>query len=503
MTGAHDEWWRGAVFYEIYPRTFADGNGDGVGDLEGVIEHLDYIRELGVDAIWICPFYPSSFVDGGYDVADFRQVAPVMGDLALFDRLVERAHELGLRVVIDLVANHTSSRHPWFVDASSSMSSPRRDWYFWADDPNDWQAALRAGSAWTLDGTTDQYYLHFFLPAQPDLNWRNAEVISAMHDVMRFWLRRGVDGFRIDAAQCLGKEAGLPPRLELGPTPIAAVNDVPYTHEILRGMRTVVEEFGPDKLLLGEIFIDNIDRVLRYVASGHELHLAFDFSLMRSDWSATAIGRIVTDVENSYERLGAWPTWVVGNHDQPRVASRYGSEARARVMAVILLTLRGTPFIYQGDELGLGNSVVPRTRQLDPNGRDGYRSPMPWTPGGHFGWTGRVPRVPFAPDSADRNVDAARSNAASIWTLYQTLLKLRRTEPALRSGSLDMIESDPQVLSYARKMAGSELRVHANFADVPIAIRMLPSERVVLSSSAAQTTADGVLAPDSAVITRV
>jgi alpha-glucosidase len=500
--GVGGDWWRGSVFYEIFPRSFVDSDGDGIGDIRGLIARLPYLVELGIDAIWLCPFYPSSFMDGGYDVDDYESVAPVMGTIWDFDAFISEAHGLGFRVVVDLVANHTSSRHPWFVDSASSRRSPRRNWYIWTSAPNDWIAALNSGSAWSLDPTTDQYYLHLFLPQQPDLNWREPGVRAAFHSVMRTWLSRGVDGFRVDAAHCLGKDVELRSRPELGNAPIASVNDEAFTHAVLRGMRKVVEEFGKDKLLLGEIFLDGIERVLPYYGEENdELHLAFDFSLLRAEWDCSVFAKTIRAVETAYGARGAWPTWVLGNHDRPRLASKYGSLNRARAAAVILLTLRGTPFIYAGDELGLQSSVVRDEYAVDPNGRDGYRNPMPWESTVDFGWPGARPRVPFAPNSRENAADRQIHDKDSVFALYRSLIALRRSEPALIYGTTEVMSGTPEeVLGYARVLNGDRFEIYVNFGPIATPLPSLSSGKVVLASSSKAVEAGGRLASSAAVI---
>ncbi|MDQ4132203.1 MAG: alpha-amylase family glycosyl hydrolase, partial [Actinomycetota bacterium] len=393
-----EPWWKSAVFYQIYPRSFADSDGDGVGDLEGVRAHLDHLRWLGVDAIWICPFYPSPMADFGYDVSDYCDVDPLFGTLDDFDRLLADAHDLGIRVIVDWVPNHTSDQHPWFVESRSSRDNPKRDWYIWRDRPNNWKAAF-GGPAWTFDERTGQWYLHLFLPEQPDLDWSNPEVVAAMHDVLRFWLDRGVDGFRVDVVHGLGKDPALPDDPAELTVPHSSVNDAAETHPLLRELRRLVDGYPGDRVLVGEVYLLDTRRVARYFGAGDELHLAFDFTSLYAPWDARAWRERLTEVAALLDPLGAWPTWTLSNHDNSRHRTRYGgSEARARAAAVLLLTLRGAPFLYEGEELGLEDAVVPPERVVDPGGRDPCRAPVPWDPGPTHGWQVADPWLPWPPD---------------------------------------------------------------------------------------------------------
>jgi len=365
-------WWQTAVFYQIYPRSFLDTNGDGVGDLEGIRRRLDHLVWLGVDALWISPFFRSPMKDYGYDVSDYCDVDPLFGTLADFDRLLAEAKARGLRVIIDWVPNHTSDQHPWFREARASRHSGKRDWYIWRDGsperpPNNWRAAFTKGPAWTWDEATRQWYLHLFLPEQPDLNWANPDVVAAMHDTLRFWLARGVDGFRMDVIHAIGKDPALPDvPAERAIIPACALNDVESTHGLLRAIRGVLEEFPGERVMVGEVAVPWTEVVARYYGYGDELHLAFNFPPIFAAWEAGAWREQVDRAARELDPRGAWPTWVLSNHDNRRHRSRYGSEARARAAAVLLLGLRGTPFLYAGEELGLEDAVVPAERALDP-----------------------------------------------------------------------------------------------------------------------------------------
>ena len=472
-------WWKSAVVYQIYPRSFADTNGDGVGDLEGIRRRLDHLRWLGVDAVWLSPFYRSPMADFGYDVADHCDVDPLFGTLADFDRLLGEAHDRGLRVLVDFVGNHTSDRHPWFVEARTSRSSARRRWYVWRDPrpgggpPNDWRAAFAAAPAWTLDPATGQYYLHCFLPQQPDLDWREPEVVGAMHGVLRFWLDRGVDGFRLDVVHLLGKDPALadePP--ETTGLPHVVLNDRPETHALLRDLRRLADGYPGERVLVGEVYLLDTRRIAGYYgAAGDELHLAFNFPPLYAPWDARAWREQLATTAAALDPLGAWPTWVLSNHDNPRHRTRNGgSEARARAAAVLLLTLRGTVFLYQGEELGLEDAIVPPSEAVDPGGRDGSRAPIPWEAAPPHGWPNAAPWLPFPPDAGARSVERSRADSRSILHLYRRLLTLRREHAVLREGDLRLLDTPEGVLGYTRAAPGSRLSVFVNFTGVPVAV---------------------------------
>jgi alpha-glucosidase len=493
----HDHpWWRSAVVYQVYPRSFQDSDGDGVGDLEGMRRRLDHLAWLGVDAVWLSPFFRSPMADFGYDVADHCDVDPLFGTLADFDGLLARAHQLGIRVLIDWVPNHTSDRHPWFVESRSSRSSSRRDWYVWRDGrpdqpPNNWQAAFSAGPTWSWDETTRQWYLHLFLPEQPDLNWANPEVVEAMEAVLRFWLDRGVDGFRADAVHSIGKDPALPdaPEKWRG-MPWSALNDHQSTHDILRQLRRLIDSYRGDRLMVGEVFLLSTAAVARYYGSGDELHLAFNFPPLFAPWEAGAWRHRIDRVVEELDPRGAWPTWVLSNHDNPRHRTRYGgSEDRARAAAVLLLTLRGTPFIYAGEELGLENAEIPAERRLDPGGRDGSRAPIPWDSSPDHGWPSgdqrrrATPWLPWPPRAELRNVAALRQDPTSILNLYRRLLAARRRSPALSIGSWSPLPSPPHVLAYRRAAAEDQRLVIVNFGDGEASVPVQgPAWRVEVSS---------------------
>ncbi len=502
-------WWQEAVFYQIYPRSFADSDGDGIGDLEGLRRHLDHLQWLGVDALWLCPIYPSPMADFGYDVADYCDVDPLFGSLDDFDRLLADAHARDIRVLVDWVPNHTSDRHPWFVESRSSRQAPKRDWYIWRDGPaegvppNNWKAAF-GGNAWTWDEGTGQWYLHLFLPEQPDLNWRNPEVQEAMHGVLRFWLDRGVDGFRIDVVQGLGKDPHLaddPPGTVL---PRSSFNDHPDAHPILRAIRRLVDSYPQEPVLVGEVYLLDTAQVVRYLGRGDELHLAFDFTSLYDPWEARAWRATLERVARELDPVGGWPTWTLSNHDNVRHRTRYGGqEARARAAAVLLLGLRGTPFLYAGEELGLEDAHVPADRVVDPGGRDPCRAPLPWDPSPRHGW-GAEPWLPWPPEPGTRNAATQRAEPASILNLYRRLIAARRASPALRHGDLRLLETPPTALAWARE-AGDDRRVVAvNFYDTPVTVDLEGRWVVEVAADGAGEGGpfDGCLRGDGAVVLR-
>lgn len=484
------QWWRHGVFYQVYPRSFADGNGDGVGDLSGLLDKLEHLAWLGVDGVWLSPVYRSPMADFGYDVSDHCDIDPLFGELATMDAVIARCHQLGLRVMLDWVPNHTSDRHPWFLESRSSRSSPKRDWYIWRDGtadrpPTNWLAAF-GGSAWTWDEHTAQWYLHLFLPEQPDLNWANPEVVRAQQDVLEFWLDRGVDGFRADVVHLIGKDEVLVDQpSELAHLDLVGVHDHPRTHELLRGIRRVLDEAPGDHAMVGEVTLGSAELLAPYYGHHDELHLVFNFALLRSKWDADEWATVISDAEAALAPRDAWPTWALSNHDNPRQRTRYGgSEARSRVAAVVLLTLRGTPFLFAGEELGLLDAEVPAARRVDPGGRDGCRAPIPWSADAPLhGWPTEA-WLPFPPEAHERSVQRQLADESSMLHLYRRLIALRHSSPALTSGSFRLVEAPEGVLAYQRSTDNDVRWVVANFNDRPVDIE-LPAEgglRVDLSS---------------------
>ncbi len=403
MASGARPWWQRAVLYQVYIRSFADSDGDGVGDLRGLTARLDYLQWLGVDALWLSPVTVSPDKDWGYDVADYIDVQPAFGGLPALDELVAKGGARDIQVIIDLVPNHTSDRHPWFEEARRARDSPRRDWYVWADPkpdgspPNNWRSTFGGGPAWTLDEGTAQYYLHNFLPEQPDLNWWNEDVRKAFDDILRFWLDRGIAGFRIDVAHGIVKDR----QLRDNPDPaISTYNaNLDDVHEVFRRWRRVVEEYEPARVLLGETWVMEIDRMARFYGSGEdELHLAFNFPFALSPLEPKALRDVVEATEAELPDR-AWPVWMLSNHDLARFPTRMadGDERRARAAVLLLLTLRGTPVLYYGDELGMPQARVPDERERDMAGRDGARTPLPWNGNWNDPWLGAYETLP-APD---------------------------------------------------------------------------------------------------------
>jgi len=500
-------WWQRGVVYQIYPWSFADSNGDGIGDLPGIESRLEYLVWLGIDAIWISPIFPSPMADFGYDVSNFTDVDPRFGTLDDFDRLVASAHRLGLKLILDYVPNHTSDQHPWFQSAQRSRRDPYRDWYIWRDPgpgggpPSNWLSEF-GGSAWKWHEATGQYYYHAYLEQQPDLNWRNPQVRAALYDVLRFWLARGVDGFRIDTIHHLFKDEQCrdnPPNPDFipGMSPHRRLlrlytTDRPEVQEAIQELRRVVDEL-PDRLLIGEAWLPPERLAAYYGVNLSGLHLPFNFHLINAKWEAPVLAALVREYEACLP-AGAWPNWVLGNHDRSRIASRVGRD-RARVAAMLLCTLRGTPTLYYGDELGMQDVAIPPELVRDPwernvpglgLGRDPERTPMQWSaePGAGFS-TGR-PWLPLAADFARVNVRQAATEPGSLLQLYRALLALRRSEPALAHGDYRELHVSESAFGYERRHDQRRLGVFLNLGQHPARLP-LPAEwsqaRVLLSTA--------------------
>jgi alpha-glucosidase len=522
-------WWKRGVVYQIYPRSFQDSNGDGVGDLAGIRSRLDYLEWLGVDAIWISPIFPSPMADFGYDVSDYCGIDPLFGSLAGFDALMADAHKRGMKVILDYVPNHTSDRHPWFQEARSSRQNPKRDWYIWRDAapdggaPNNWVSNF-GGSGWEWDEATGQYYYHAFLKEQPDLNWRNPQLREAMHEALRFWMRRGVDGFRVDVMWHLMKDADftddpLNPGYTEGMPDIRRVFQVnsadrPEVHEVVRGIREVIDEFD-DRVLIGEIYLPVERLVAYYGADLKGAHLPFNFQLIHAVWNAPTLGGMIREYEAALPEDG-WPNWVLGNHDQKRIRTRVGA-AQARVAAMLLLTLRGTPTVYYGDEIGMADVPVAAEELRDPwalnepglgVGRDPQRTPMQWSPSPHAGFSTSRPWLPLDADYQSVNVEALRDDPTSMLTLYRELIRLRRSSRALRVGNLRLINDAGDVLVYERKAGAERKIVCLNLGSSPQDVTdllNLPSFKVLLSTrpDAERTPVENApleLLPDEGVV---
>jgi alpha-glucosidase len=502
------QWWRDAAIYQVYPRSFQDTTGNGIGDLAGIRSRLGYLAELGVGAVWLSPIFQSPMADFGYDISDYRAIDALFGDMANFDALLAEAHAHGLKLLLDFVPNHTSDRHPWFVESRSSRENPKRDWYIWKDPapgggpPNNWISNF-GGSAWAWDEATGQYYYHAFLEEQPDLNWRNPQVREAMYDVLRFWLDKGVDGFRVDVIWHLAKDTQFRdnppnPSWQPGQPEIERLHqkysaDRPFVHEIVSQLRDVIDSYA-DRLLIGEIYLP-LDRLVTYYGESNEgLHLPFNFQLIQAPWCPDAIRDLIDEYEAALPEEG-WPNWVLSNHDQPRIAARVG-EPQARVAAMLLLTLRGTPTLYYGDEIGLADVHVPAGRIQDPwarnepgasFNRDRSRTPMQWSAGPHAGFSRTEPWLPLTKDQATRNVACQEKDPRSMLSLYRALLASRQRFPDLRDGAYRPLDVGPSLLAYRR---GDSIVVVLNLSDEPASVQLpepFDGGEVVLRASSGES----------------
>jgi len=524
-------WWQHAVFYEIYPRSFADSNHDGIGDLNGIRARLDYLRWLGVDAVWLTPTFPSPQVDFGYDVSDYRNVNPEYGTLADMDRLIADARKKNIRVILDFVMNHTSDQHPWFLESSSSRANPKRNWYVWRDSvkgnqpPNNW-VSLFGGPAWKFDPRTNQWYYHFFYPQQPDLNWRNPAVEQAMFDVTRWWYRRGVAGFRLDAVDTLFEDPDLRDnplvdhqRNAYGDPVEREIYDrnLPEVHSVLQRLRRVADQ--SNAVLIGETWTQNVAGLKAYYgAHGNELQMPMDFLFtMVNQLSAPEFRRQIAAVDAA----GGWPVYVMSNHDIPRVYDRYGdgkhNDQIAKLIAALYLTLRGTPILYYGEEIGMENRDPQRREDVkDPigklgwpqeKGRDGERTPMQWDAGPNAGFSPATPWLPVGPRFAAYNVAVEQKDPGSILNFYRRLLALRHTDPALLEGRyVPLNDNDASVLAYLRSYKGRNVvvllnmtaaarTVHLDLAAKSVQARAASPLLVSSANSKANGAADFALEP--------
>ncbi len=481
-------WWQKGIIYQIYPRSYQDSNNDGIGDLPGIQRRLDYLQSLNIKAVWLSPIYPSPMHDFGYDVADYVGINPLFGTMADFDALLTDLHRRGLKLIIDLVPNHTSDEHAWFQESRSSRNNPKRDWYIWRDPapdggpPNNWLSFF-GGPAWTFDEKTGQYYLHQFVTQQPELNYRHPDVLPAMLDVMRFWLDKGVDGFRVDVIWLMMKDAAMrnePPNPTWnGVEPYQSLDHIytqnlPEVHGLIRKMRAVLDEYD-ERMMVGEIYLP-YDQLMSYYGDDFdECHLPFNFHFIHAKWAAQTIRQLVDSYEDALPE-GAWPNWVLGNHDQHRIATRIGLD-QARVANMLLLTLRGTPTSYYGEELGMEDGHIPPEFIQDPPavnqpeiahiiGRDPERTPMQWDGSAHAGFTGEtaVPWLPVAANHTTRNVAAQHNDPTSMLSFYRALTALRREEPALNVGHYTAVDHDnPDVFAYVRSASGRSFMIVLNF----------------------------------------
>jgi len=477
-------WWQYGILYEVYPRSFQDANGDGIGDLRGIVQRLDYLAELGIKGVWIAPFYTSPMADFGYDISDYCNVDRIFGTLADFDQLLKAIHDRGLKLILDFVPNHTSDQHPWFLESRSSLTNPKRDWYLWRDPapdggpPNNWLSNF-GGPGWTRDGS--QYYYHSFLKQQPDVNWRNPALREAMFNVLRFWLDRGVDGFRVDVMWMMIKDDQYrdnpvnPATFSDSPASVRLLpvynTNRPEVHAIVAEMRAVLDSYG-ERLLIGETYLP-FDQLATYY--GQDLkgaQLPFNFHLMQCPWNADAIAQVIKEYAAALP-TGAWPNWVIGNHDQPRIATRIGL-AQSRTAAMLLLTLRGTPMMYYGEEIGMTDVAIPAAEVQDPAeknepgkgmGRDPERTPMQWDGSKFAGFTSGTPWLRLAADHATVNVATLAGQGDSMFSLYRALIGLRNSNAALHSGAMERVASNGRFLRYERTGEGQRFSVLLNLSE--------------------------------------
>ncbi|MEO6287893.1 MAG: alpha-amylase family glycosyl hydrolase [Dyadobacter sp.] len=483
-------WWQQGVIYQIYPRSFQDSDGDGIGDLTGIISRLDYLHWLGIDCIWLSPIFPSPMADFGYDISDYEGIHPLFGKMEDFDELLREVHSRGMKLLLDLVPNHTSDQHPWFLESRSSRDNAKRDWYIWHNRrpdgslPNNWLSVF-GGHAWEWDETTQQYYYHAFLKEQPDLNWRNPEVQQAMLDAMRFWLEKGIDGFRVDVMWHMIKDGQFRDNPPFPGSTFDADDliydhyipvystDQPEVHDIVRMMRKLTDEYD-ERVLIGEIYLPVDKLVTYYGLDGKEAHLPFNFQLLMLPWDPTQIAMAIDEYEGALPDQG-WPNWVLSNHDRPRISSRIGS-SQAKIAAMLLLTLRGTPTIYYGDEIGMCDVPIPMDEIVDPQGlhapdlnvsRDPARTPMQWDEKFNAGFSTHKPWLRLPYNSGRVNVKMQKKDPYSALSFYRTLIALRKEHPALHVGSYSLVYSDSQLISYIRKHEDMRFLVILNLSHRP------------------------------------
>ena len=476
-------WWRDGVIYQIYPRSFADSNGDGIGDLQGLIGKLDYLAELGVDGIWLSPINPTPDKDFGYDVSNYKDIDSKFGSLEVLDVLIKEAHQRNLHIILDLVLNHSSDQHPWFVESRSSKDNPYRDWYIWRDPkngrvPNNWQSIF-GGKAWEFDKKTGQYYYHMFVKEQPDLNWRNDATRKELLSVFNFWADRGVDGFRLDVFNEYFKDAQFRNNpLKLGKRPFDAQEHLYDTNQpemmgVVNDIRTILDQY-PERYSIGETFMSTMKIAAEY-SGDNKLHATFDFSFVWNKWNPASFLRSIQKWESALTE-GCWPTYVLNNHDCKRSATRYKApedDERLKVAVGMLLTLRGTPFLYAGEEIGMRDIKVKHSEMQDPLGkhywpidvgRDGCRSPMQWDASLNAGFSKGKPWLKVHPNYITRNVEAQSGDPKSLLNFYRKLLKLRKETPALHRGSFLSLNFDPRrVLGYLRQYGDQTVLVALNF----------------------------------------
>ena len=476
-----DLWWRDGIIYQIYPRSFNDTNHNGLGDLPGITARLDYLKDLGVDALWLSPFYPTPDADFGYDISNHVDVDSRFGSLKDFDTLIEESHKRDIRIILDLVLNHVSDQHPWFQQSRVNSSNPKQDWFIWQDSiPNNWESVF-GGKAWTYDEKRGQYYYHMFLKEQPDVNWRNPEVRKAQMDVLRFWLERGVDGFRLDVFNVYFKDEQLRNnpkkwgRRAFDRQHHIYNSDQPEMESVLKEMRDILDEY-PERYAVGETFLATREKIIRYNGTD-KLHAAFDFEFLWSKYKPKKFLKAIENWEDLAEEAQIFPNYVLSNHDVPRPATRYAKsedDARVKVIMAMLLTMRGTPFLYYGDEIGMRDISLKRSEIMDPpgkkywpfnKGRDGCRSPMQWDDSANAGFSTKKPWLPVHANYKKRNVSAQRKDESSIFNFTRELIALRKENVILRRGKIIPLSEIPDdVMAYLRQHGDEQVLVFLNFS---------------------------------------
>ncbi len=489
-----DSWWKKGIIYQIYPRSFMDSNNDGIGEIKGIISKLDYLNvgtenSLGVDVIWISPIYKSPMKDFGYDISDYRSIDPMFGTMEDFKLLLQEAHKRNIKIIMDLVLNHTSNRHPWFVESKKDKDNPKRDWYIWHENngkkPSNWVSLFEMRNAWWLDESTNECYLGTFTKYQPEVNWRNPDLKKEMYDMIRYWLDMGVDGFRMDAVNWFIKDdlyRNNPWKISFNPTDVQKHvydRNRPETHEICRSIRKITDEYE-DRMLVGEIYTDDPEIAVSYQGNGEdELHMAFNFDFLFGKWDALEFYKKIMDYYNMLPK-GGWPNFTLSNHDQPRHYYRYRdgnySDSRARVAAALIMTLRGTPFIYYGEEIGMTCGNISKQDMQDPigkkgwpiiKGRDGERTPMQWNGAENAGFSGGKPWLPINSDYENKNVQLQNEDNSSLLSYYKSLIWFRKNSKALCIGDIEFVTGNSKdVLVYKRKFENEELMIVLNFSKV-------------------------------------
>jgi alpha-glucosidase len=513
-----EDWWKNSVFYQIYPRSFAlldpekrqqriknrpvtrlnplDENAE-FGDLNGIASKLDYLNWLGIDAIWLSPIFESPMADAGYDVSDYCEVDPIFGEISDLKHLLSTCRKNNLSLILDWVPNHTSILHPWFKESRATLDNPKRNWYWWRNakdggPPNNWKAAFKNLDAWSFDEKTKQYYLHLFLPEQPDLNWHNEEVKTAMNSAMESWYQFGIDGFRIDAIHCISKNNELLDSPEnFAWAPRSAYNDGPEVHPIINKWRKIAKSYEHKPVLIGEVFLFSIEAISKYYGNHDELDMAFMFPMVFNPFKKSAWEKTIKEVYDFIICKGHWPAWTLSNHDLPRYRSRVsGSEKIARAAGLCLLFLPGCFFIYQGEELGLSDAIITQDQKIDPGNRDGSRAPFPWDPTPNHGWAfSKKSFLPFAPEADTNNVETSMNNPKSTLNFYKSAIEIKKLYPEVFTGGFELIDLDSEdMICYVRYSNSKKIYALINFSKSNAKIpEFLKDYRVILCSSPDET----------------